>query len=528
MNAIIMAAGMSSRFAPLSYEKPKGLLKVKGEVLIERQIRQLQEAGITDITLVVGYMKEMFFYLEDMFGVKIAVNEDYFKYNNTSTLIRVLDKLDETFVCSSDNYFTKNVFLEKPKCGYYAAVYAEGQTDEYCLTTDKDDYITGVTIGGHDAWFMSGHVYFDHKFSVKFRDLLKAAYEQEETKLHLWEDFYMKHLDVLKLKIKRYEKGVVQEFDSLDELREFDNHYISNTNSRILHNICQILGCEEKDISDIKAIKQGLTNTSFYFTAQNTRLGGAKFVYRHPGVGTSDYINRESECFSMDVAKRLGLDDTFIYMDKKEGWKLSRYIENARTLDYHNEKEVETALSMMRTLHQENIKSQFRFGTWEKSLEFVEKIRNRGRADFADFQNLLDMMEALYKLTKSDGIEERLCHCDCYDPNFLIGEDRKMYLIDWEYSGNDDPATDLGTFICCSDYTEEEAQQVICKYIGHEPTDLELRHYYAYVALAAYYWYVWAIYQTSVGNNVGEYLYLWYRMAKNYCKKAMPMYLIKD
>lgn len=528
MNAIIMAAGMSSRFAPLSYEKPKGLLKVKGEVLIERQIRQLQEAGITDITLVVGYMKEMFFYLEDMFGVKIAVNEDYFKYNNTSTLIRVLDKLDETFVCSSDNYFTKNVFLEKPKCGYYAAVYAEGQTDEYCLTTDKDDYITGVTIGGHDAWFMSGHVYFDHKFSVKFRDLLKAAYEQEETKLHLWEDFYMKHLDVLKLKIKRYEKGVVQEFDSLDELREFDNHYISNTNSRILHNICQILGCEEKDISDIKAIKQGLTNTSFYFTAQNTRLGGAKFVYRHPGVGTSDYINRESECFSMDVAKRLGLDDTFIYMDKKEGWKLSRYIENARTIDYHNEKEVETALSMMRTLHQENIKSQFRFGTWEKSLEFVEKIRNRGRADFADFQNLLDMMEALYKLTKSDGIEERLCHCDCYDPNFLIGEDRKMYLIDWEYSGNDDPATDLGTFICCSDYTEEEAQQVICKYIGHEPTDLELRHYYAYVALAAYYWYVWAIYQTSVGNNVGEYLYLWYRMAKNYCKKAMPMYLIKD
>ena len=130
----------------------------------------------------------------------------------------------------------------------------------------------------------------------------------------------------------------------------------------------------------------------------------------------------------MDVAKRLGLDDTFIYMDKEEGWKLSRYIENARTLDYHNEQEVDTALSMMRKLHQENIKSQFRFGTWERSLEFVEKIRHKGRADFADFQNLLDMMEALYKLTKSDGIDERLCHCDCYDPNFLIGEAGKMYL----------------------------------------------------------------------------------------------------
>ena len=215
-------------------------------------------------------------------------------------------------------------------------------------------------------------------------------------------------------------------------------------------------------------------------------------------------------------------------MDKHEGWKLSRYVENARTLDYHNDKEVDTALAMMRKLHDENIKSDFRFGLWEKTLEFVEKIRHRGRADFADFQNLYDMMEALYKLTKSDGVGERLCHCDCYDPNFLIGEDGKMYLIDWEYSGNDDPATDMGTFICCSDYTEEEAIQIIYRYFGHEPSDVELRHFLAYVSLAAYYWYVWAIYQTSVGNNVGEYLYLWYRMAKNYCKKAMPMYLIKD
>ena len=60
-NAIIMAAGMSSRFAPLCYESPKGLLNVKGERLIEREILQLKEAGIEDITLVVGYMKEKMF-----------------------------------------------------------------------------------------------------------------------------------------------------------------------------------------------------------------------------------------------------------------------------------------------------------------------------------------------------------------------------------------------------------------------------------------------------------------------------------
>ena len=103
INAVIMAAGTSSRFAPLSYEQPKGLLKVKGEILIEREIRQLREVGITDITVVVGYMREKFFYLKDKYGVQIVVNEDYYKYNNPSTLIRVLDKLKNTYICSSDN-----------------------------------------------------------------------------------------------------------------------------------------------------------------------------------------------------------------------------------------------------------------------------------------------------------------------------------------------------------------------------------------------------------------------------------------
>ncbi|MDZ5000640.1 NTP transferase domain-containing protein, partial [Clostridium perfringens] len=109
-NAIIMAAGLSSRFAPLSFERPKGLLEVKGEILIERQIKQLQEAGITDITIVVGYMKESFYYLKDKFNVEIVVNNDYNKRNNNSTLYLVREKLKNTYICSSDNYFTKNVF----------------------------------------------------------------------------------------------------------------------------------------------------------------------------------------------------------------------------------------------------------------------------------------------------------------------------------------------------------------------------------------------------------------------------------
>ena len=64
-NAIIMAAGYSARCMPLSNILPKGLFRVKGEILIEREIRQLQEAGIKEIIVVTGFMQEKFQYFSN-------------------------------------------------------------------------------------------------------------------------------------------------------------------------------------------------------------------------------------------------------------------------------------------------------------------------------------------------------------------------------------------------------------------------------------------------------------------------------
>lgn len=308
-NAIIMSAGMSSRFAPLSYEKPKGLLIVKNQVLIERQIEQLQEKGITDITIVVGYKKEMFFYLEEKYNVKIVINEDYYKYNNPSTLIRVKKKLGNTYVCSSDNYFTENVFEPYVYKAYYASVFEIGKTNEYCIETDEKDRIVDVKVGGESCWYMLGHVYFSDDFAKKFVEILEEEYENQITKEQLWENLYIRYIKELDMEIKKYSNKIVKEFDSLEELREFDENYKSNTNSKIIKNICSVLSCKEHEVIEIESIKKGLTNTSFKFS-----LRGKKYIYHHPGHGTESYINRISEEFSMRLAKKLDLDDTYIYI----------------------------------------------------------------------------------------------------------------------------------------------------------------------------------------------------------------------
>lgn len=254
-NAIIMAAGTSSRFVPLSAETPKGLLEVKGEILIERQIRQLNEAGIHDITVVVGFMAEKFLYLKDLFGVDIVLNEDYARYNNTSSIIRVLDRLGDTYICSSDNYFPKNVFKGNPEQSFYSALYASGETDEYCLTVNDKDNITSVTVGGCDSWFMIGHVYFSKDFSNKFREIMAKEYDHGATRLGYWEDVYIRHIaDLPSMRIMRYADHEIEEFDSLDELRMFDDSYRDNTRSSVIKSIASILKCPESQLSEFKKI----------------------------------------------------------------------------------------------------------------------------------------------------------------------------------------------------------------------------------------------------------------------------------
>ena len=159
-NAVIMAAGASSRFAPLSYEMPKALISVRGEVLIERQICQLRDAGIEDIYVVVGYKAEQFDYLKEKYHVHLVANDEYLCRNNHSSIYAVKDVLRNTYICSADNYFMVNPFEKEVKDCYYSALYAAGKTKEWCLDVDETDTITGVTIGGHNQWYMLGHVFW--------------------------------------------------------------------------------------------------------------------------------------------------------------------------------------------------------------------------------------------------------------------------------------------------------------------------------------------------------------------------------
>lgn len=254
-NAVIMAAGTSSRFAPLSLERPKALIDVKGEVLIERQIRQLREAGIPEIYIVVGYKAEQFAYLKEKFNVRLIYNREYLTRNNHSSIYAARHVIGNTYICSADNYFTRNPFEREVDESYYAALYADRPTNEWCMRSDPMGYINRVEIGGSDAWYMLGHTFWSEEFSKKFINILNTVYDDPQTRSMFWEDIFAGHLDVLKMQIRRYDRDTIFEFDNLDELRAFDSSYVSDTRSVILKQIAVRLHGNEADISAIRAIK---------------------------------------------------------------------------------------------------------------------------------------------------------------------------------------------------------------------------------------------------------------------------------
>ena len=510
-NAIIMAAGMSSRFAPISYEKPKGLLRVRGDILIERQIEQLLDAGINEIAVVVGYKKELFFYLEEKYGVQIVINRDFASRNNHSTLMRVREMLANTYVCSSDNYFVENPFEQYVWKAYYSAEHTDGPTKEWCLELDKKDRIRSVQIGGENAWYMIGHAYFDRTFSDRFCEILENEYDDPRTVDKLWEELYIEHLGELDMEIRRYEPGAIREFDSLDELRDFDPLFLENIDIEIFNNICAVLGCEKSEIHDVYPLKQGLTNLSCHFATND-----GEYVYRHPGVGTELMIDRAAEVQALNLAKATGIDSTFIFENPKRGWKVSRFIPNCRELDPHDDAQLAEAMALARRLHEQDVELDREFDFLQEGLRYESLLLEKGPIDVPGYDELRERAIRTKEIADATGAHRCLTHNDFFNLNLLYDKAGGLNLIDWEYAGMSDYASDFGTFVVTCMLNESEADRALEHYFGRKPTADERFHNFAYIGLASWCWYVWALLKESEGDYVGDWLYVYYRYAKQH------------
>lgn len=273
-NAIIMAAGLSSRFVPVSFDRPKALTIVKGEVLIERMIRQLREAEIENIIVITGYKSEMFSYLADKYSVLIVNNPEYSYRNNYSSLYYAKEYLLNSYICSADNYYTINPFSRFEDRPYYSAIYSDHWIEEWFISTDDIDRIINLEVGGKQAWYMIGHAFFDMKFSHLLLELIRKFYDDEAKRDWLWERFYWENLNILEMYIRKFSPNSIYEFDSIEELRLFDTHFSLIDNSDVAARLCNVLNCNEEQIFAFEPLMENglITGMSFNYDNNHYRF----------------------------------------------------------------------------------------------------------------------------------------------------------------------------------------------------------------------------------------------------------------
>lgn len=513
-NAIILAAGMSTRFIPFSYEKPKGLTVVKGEVLIERQIKQLRDAGIDEIVIVLGHMMEKFLYLVDKFNVKIVVNNEY-RYKNThSSIYFAREYLKNSYICCADNYFPKSVFHKYEYHSLYSTLYMEGVWQgERGVTTNSKGLIIATNRPAADQWVMNGYAYFNGEFSNKFKHILEDMYNTVGSDGLYWEQVYAQHVEELPLYEKRYSSEQIMEFDSVAELEAFDPDYIKHNSIALTKNICSTLNCSPSDIHQIEPIKKGYTNQSFKFICN-----GRTYVYRNPGSISSVWIDRKSEKKALEIAKNLGVDDSYIYADETTGWKISQYINSTESFDFANPSHVEKLCNYLRTLYKSTPTCGKPMDYLAEAKKLLQGIKTIDEDAYLVCLEHLSEVCAVDEALKADNWPTQLVHNDLYEDNLLIS-DGKLYIIDWEYAGDSDIGYDLCKLFVKVDAVGADIDQRLSIYYGRKPSAQERHHIVGCAIVSFFYWYIWAVYMVKHGNDYSDLMLKYLTILRRYLKE---------
>ena len=247
----------------------------------------------------------------------------------------------------------------------------------------------------------------------------------------------------------------------------------------------------------------GMTNTNYF-----VKTSGGRYILRLPGRMTESMINRENEKRNAQIASDMGFNCTLLYCNAETGVKLSRYIDGAETLTPRTarlEENIALAADILHRLHHSGIVWENRMDVFEESLKYEGLLGSARMYDgFEEVKALVygkvkPRLEAL-------GPEDLPCHNDLVAANLVKNSEGRLYLIDWEYSGQNDPAFDLAALFLENDFTPEDEELFFHYYYGDGSIPETVREkILIFKIMQDYLWSIWTVVKEARGDNFGSY-----------------------
>ena len=247
----------------------------------------------------------------------------------------------------------------------------------------------------------------------------------------------------------------------------------------------------------------GLTNLVFRVDCE-----GSSYVLRLPGKGTEEYINRKVEAQAAREAAKAGVSPEVIHADPASGVMVTAFVEGAATMTPALFKTTagapERAGQAFKRLHASGAKFDFRFELFKMIDGYLNVLSTKTVALPDGYHDVLKEAEAVRGALDARPLPLVACHCDPLCENFL-DTGKRMWVVDWEYSGMNDPLWDLGDLSVEGQFGREQEEAMIRAYFEGEPRPSERGRIVIYKAMCDLLWTLWGLIQHANKNPVDDF-----------------------
>ena len=283
--------------------------------------------------------------------------------------------------------------------------------------------------------------------------------------------------------------------------------------------VSRALNADRNEISRFTLMDKGMTNDSYTFFCR-----GKKYIYRHAGQGSDMLVDRYREYANYLALQGRGISDVVVYHNPYDGTKIAEFLENSRSIDPTDPRHIEQALIALRFLHNSDIDSPHDFD-FLHTIDYYEELCHSMEADlFSTYRKYKAQITHLLEKTEALDFRKCFCHIDFVPGNCLLNKHGRVVLIDWEYSGRQDPIVDVAMFCISAAFTKAQSDRLLKQYLERKPTMEEYARFYTYIATAGLMWSLWSVYKTANGEIFEGYTERTYNLCKKYCKNAKEMF----